>query len=71
MARVIDACSRNGEMVCRWIWETCTRHYQPWERFEAGFLQEYNINHELAVWIRIAIVFNEFLQRHPSISEPF
>lgn len=57
------------ETVCRWIWETCAQHYDPWERFEFGFLCEYNTNHELAVWARIALVFNEFIQRHPSVNK--
>ena len=57
------------EMVCRWVWETCAQHYQPWERFEVGFLYDYNTSHELAVWVRIAIVFGEFLERHPSANK--
>ena len=58
------------EMVCRWVWETCGKHYEPWAHFEFGFLCEYNTDHELAVWIRIAIVFHEFVKRHPSVNKP-
>jgi hypothetical protein len=57
------------EMACRRVWETCGRHYEPWERFEFAFLCEYNIDHELAVWIRIAIVFQDFVKRHPSVKK--
>ena len=57
------------EMVCRWVWENCARHYEPWERFEVGFLYEYNTSHELAVWVRIAMVFKEFVGRHPSVNK--
>ena len=28
-----------------------------------------NISHELAVWVRIAMVFQEFVQRHPSVNK--
>jgi hypothetical protein len=27
------------------------------------------MNHELAVWVRIAYVFGEFLKRHPSVDK--
>jgi hypothetical protein len=57
------------EMVCRWVWENCARHYEPWEKFEVGFLYDYNISHELAVWVRIASVFGEFHKRHPSVNK--
>ena len=57
------------EMVCRWVWEICAQHYKPWEPFEFGFLCDYNVNHELAVWARIAIVFAEFLRIHPSVNK--
>ena len=55
--------------VCRWVWKTCAQHYEPWEKFEVGFLYDYNISHELAVWVRIASVFAEFLKRHPSVNK--
>jgi hypothetical protein len=55
--------------VCRWIWETCVQYDKPWEAFEGGFLCEYNVNHELAVWARIAHVFSDFLKRHPSVNK--
>lgn len=58
------------EMVCRWVWDKCGQHYEPWERFEVGFLYDYNISHELAVWVRIAMVFAEFVERHPSVNKP-
>ena len=57
------------EMVCRWVWDHCARHYEPWEQFEVGFLYDYNISHELAIWVRIAMVFQEFVQRHPSVNK--
>lgn len=57
------------ETVCRWIWEKCAKHYAPWEKFEFGFLCEYNTNHELAVWSRIALAFGEFVKRHPSVDK--
>jgi hypothetical protein len=57
------------KMVCRWIWETCAQHYKPWEPFELGFLCEYNNNHELAVWVRIARIFAEFIKIHPSANK--
>jgi hypothetical protein len=53
------------EMVCRWVWDKCGRHDEPWEQFEVGFLYDYNISHELADWVRIAMVFTEFVERHP------
>ena len=56
------------EAVCRWVWETCAQHYEPWEQFEVGFLYDFNISHELAVWVRIALVFVEFVKRHPSVA---
>ena len=56
-------------MVCRWVWENCAQHYEPWEQFEVGFLYEYNTSHELAVWVRIALVFREFVKRHPSVDK--
>ena len=52
------------------MWDKCAQHYEPWERFEVGFLYDYNISHELAVWVRIAMVFQEFVQRHPSVNKP-
>jgi len=57
------------EMVCRWVWESCAQHDEPWEQFEVGFLYDYNISHELAVWVRIALVFAEFLKQHPSVNK--
>ena len=57
------------EMVCRWVWDKCGQHDEPWERFEVGFLYDYNISHELAVWVRIAMVFAEFVERHPSVNK--
>ena len=41
------------------------QHYKPWEPFEFDFLCDYNVNHELATWARITIVFAEFLKLHP------
>ena len=52
------------------MWENCAQHYEPWERFEVGFLYDYNTSHELAVWVRIAMVFKEFIKRHPSVNKP-
>jgi len=60
-----DSLTPAQEMVCRWVWENCAQHYEPWERFEVGFLYDYNTSHELAIWVRIAMVFKEFVQRHP------
>jgi len=57
------------ETVCRWVWGTCAQHNEPWEQFEVGFLYDYNTSHELAVWVRIASVFAEFLERHPSVNK--
>ena len=57
------------ETVCRWIWETCAQHWEAWEKFEVGFLYDYNVDHELAMWVRIAHVFSEFLKRHPSVNK--
>ncbi len=57
------------ETVCRWIWETCGRHFEPWEQFEFGFLCEYNTSHELAVWVRIALVFEAFVERYRSVDK--
>ena len=57
------------ETVCRWIWETCAQHWEAWEKFEVGFLFDYNVDHELAMWVRIAHVFSEFLKRHPSVNK--
>ena len=54
------------ETVCRWVWETCAQHNEPWEQFEVGFLYDYNISHELAVWVRIALVFAEFHAEIPA-----
>jgi hypothetical protein len=56
-------------MVCRWMWDNCAQHFEPWEKFEAGFLFDYNNNHELAIWVRIASVFAKFLGRHPSVNK--
>lgn len=64
-----DALTPAQETVCRWIWETAAQHYEPWEKFEVGFLYDCNINHELAVWITIAKVFSVFVQRHPSVNK--
>ncbi len=55
------------EAVCRWVWETCVQYYEPWEQFEVSFLYDYNTSHELVVWVRIAMLFEEFLKRHPSV----
>ncbi len=44
-------------------------HYEPWEQFEVGFLYDYNISHELAIWVRIAMVFKEFVKRHSSVNK--
>jgi len=57
------------EMVCHWIWMTCGQYHEPWERFEFGFLCEYNTNHELAVWVRIALVFAEFVKHYRSVDK--
>jgi hypothetical protein len=57
------------ETVCRWIWETCAQHWEVWEKFEVGFLYDYHIDHELAMWVRMAQVFSEFLKRHPSVNK--
>jgi hypothetical protein len=57
------------ETVCRWIWETCVQYHKPWEPFEFAFLCDYNVNHELAVWARIALVISEFLKLHPSVNK--
>jgi hypothetical protein len=64
-----DSLTPAQETVCRWIWETCGQHYEPWEKFEVGFLFDYNVNHELAVWSRVAIVFDSFVKRHPSVNK--
>lgn len=56
-------------VVCRWVWETCAQHYKEWEPFQSGFLCEYNVNHELAVWVRIARIFAEFIKIHPSANK--
>lgn len=64
-----ESLSPAQETVCRWIWETCAQHYEPWEKFECGFLCEYNVNHELATRARIALVFDEYLERHPSVDK--
>lgn len=57
------------ETVCRWVWETCAKHYKAWEPFEAGFLFDCNVNHELAMWAKMAHVFSEFLGRHRSLNK--
>ena len=57
------------EMVCRWVWENCAQHYQPWEQFAVGFLYDYNNSHELAIWVRITLIFDEFIKRHPSVNK--
>ena len=57
------------ETVCRWIWEKCAKYNEPWERFEAGFLCECNVNHELVTWTRIALVFSDFVERHRSVDK--
>jgi hypothetical protein len=57
------------EAVCRWVWDNCAQHYEPWEQFEVGFLYDYNISHELAVWVRIAMVFAEFVKLHTSVNK--
>jgi hypothetical protein len=54
------------ETVCRWVWDTMARHLKAFEPFEAGFLYDYNVDHELTVWVRMALVFEEFCKRHPS-----
>ena len=64
-----DSLTPAQETVCRWIWETCGQHYKPWEPFEFGFLCDYNVNHELATWARIAVVFADFLKLHPSVNK--
>jgi hypothetical protein len=45
------------------------QYHKPWEPFEVGFLYDYNIDHELASWVRIAHVFSEFLKHHPSVDK--
>ena len=64
-----DSLTPAQEMVCRWVWENCAQHYEPWEQFEVGFLYDYNNSHELAIWVRIAMVFKEFVKRHPSVNK--
>jgi hypothetical protein len=64
-----ESLSPAQETVCRWIWETCANHRVHWEKFEFGFLCDYNVDHELAMWARIALIFAEFVKRHPSVNK--
>ena len=64
-----DSLTPAQTMVCRWVWENCVQHYEPWEQFEVGFLYNYNTSHELAIWVRIAMVFKEFFKQHPSVNK--
>lgn len=57
------------ETVCRWVWDTMARHWKSFEAFEAGFLYDYNVDHELALWVRMALVFEQFTKRHPSANK--
>ena len=57
------------QVVCRWIWDICARHLEPFEQFEAGFLFDYNNNHELRLWARIALCFEKFVSVHPSVNK--
>lgn len=57
------------ETVCRWVWDKMVRHWKPFEAFEVGFLYDYNVDHELALWVRMALVFEKFAQRHPSANK--
>lgn len=66
MARVIDTRPDNGLPLG--VGEL-HKQYEPWEQFEVGFLYDYNVSHELAIWVRIAMVFKEFVKRHPSMSK--
>ena len=66
MARLVD--SRPGDGLPLGVGEL-RKHYEPWEQFEVGFLYDYNISHELAIWVRIAMVFKEFVKRHPSVNK--
>ena len=64
-----DSLTPAQTMVCRWVGENCAQHYEPWEQFEVGFLYDYNTSHELAIWVRIAMVFKEFVKQHPSVNK--
>ncbi len=57
------------ETVCRWVWDTMARHWKSFEAFEAGFLYDYHVDHELALWVRMASVFEQFSERHPSANK--
>jgi len=61
-----EALTPAQETVCRWVWNRMARHFKPFEAFETGFLYDYNIDHELALWVRMLFVFEKFTKRHPS-----
>jgi hypothetical protein len=64
-----ESLTKAQETVCRWVWDTMTRHWKPFETFEAGFLYDFNIDHELALWVRMALVFEKFMQLHRSANK--
>ena len=66
MVRVADARPEDGLPLDL---GSLRQHYKPWEPFELGFLCEYNVNHELAVWVRIVRIFAEFIKIHPSANK--
>jgi hypothetical protein len=64
-----DSLTPAQETVCRWVWGRMARHLKPFEAFEAGFLYDYNVDHELTLWVRMTFVFEAFLRRHPSANK--
>jgi hypothetical protein len=64
-----DSLTLAQETVCRWVWGRMARHLKPFEPFEAGFLYDYNVDHELTLWVRMTFVFEEFLKLHPSANK--
>ncbi len=55
-------------IVAKWIWTHCGHYLGPYERWEAGFCQDLNVNHEIALWVKLMVIFHMFHKRHPSES---
>lgn len=53
-------------IVIRWIWETCGQYLEVWETFEHSFLNNFNINHEVWTWAKVAYIAQTYLQARPN-----
>lgn len=61
-----DEMSEAQRQVAEFIWDKMGRHQQEREPFIAGFLKEYNMSHELVVWLRLTYIFEQFTARYRS-----